>query len=268
MVQALKQVRFARWAMLYLLVAAWLLVTAGCMGDRIAVARGLGALVDLQPLLSPPAWLLGGAVYGLAALAFTFSRQQRLAGAFLVFWLWVTGQCEMGVRDDTLPPLANLLSGNLLLAWILALSLPGSPQDRESRGHEWMCGLYGAFMCLAGLNKALRAGWGWFDGGTHSLYIWERAQPMLDLAPLRELRLWMADHPALCTLGASYTILVELLGFCFLVRRLRKPYAIAVAIMFTSMGISLGLSEHGWVAMPMALAFSGLGARRGEEEAA
>lgn len=256
MVQRLRSVPLWRWAVLYVLLAAWLMVTAAVLGDRIAARRGLLGWVDLDPLLAPPVWLATGALYLGAALAFTLGYRERLAGAFLFAWLGVTGLAEMGVRGDFMPPLANLLGGNLVLAWLLGSALPGADDARARRGHAAMCGVFAAMLTLAGGSKLVHSGLGWFDGGMHALWIWERAQPLVAPEPVRDLRLWLSARPDLVAVGATYTLLVECLGGLFVFERLRKPMALALLLMFTSMNLALGLGEQGWVAVPMALAWS------------
>jgi hypothetical protein len=261
-VEALRRVRVARWVMLYLLVMAWALATGKCMGGQITSAWGLGRYLDLSPLLHPALWLGTGAAYLAAAVAFTFSVRERLTGALLFAWLGVVASAEMCVRDAFMPALDILLAANMTLAWVLGLGGAGDAAAREARGHEWMCGVFGAMISLSGLSKVLNAGAGWFNGEMHSLYIWERAQPMVDLEALRALRLFFADHPALCAAGATWTIAVECLGITFAIPRLRKIYAVMVASMFVSMDIALGFGEPGWVQLPLALAFSSLAVKR------
>jgi hypothetical protein len=258
-VARLIQVPLWRWAVLYVLLAALVLATAACMGETVSTPSGVGRLVDLNLLLATPVWLLASAAYLVGAVSFTLQRRERLAGLLLFLALGVMGHAEMSVRDDSMVPLANLLAGNLLLAWLIGSGGGGSPEARARRGHAWMCGVYGAMLTLAGLNKVLHSGLGWFDGGMHSLYIWERAQPMVAPQLLRELRLFLADQPALCAASAGLTLAVECAGCLFVWERLRKPLAVAIVLMFTAMNLAMGLGEQGWGAVPVALAWGRAG---------
>lgn len=258
MVDALKRVVLWRWAVLYVLVAAWVLGTVANMGDHVDPRSKVAWIPGLDLLLTRPAWLATGAVYLAAALAFTFRRRERLAGAFLFLWIGVMGLAEIGVRNAYMQPLINMLAGNMVLAWLIGSSLPGDAAERARRGHAWMCGFFAAMLTLSGISKLLRSGADWFDAGMHSLLVWERAQPMIAPEPLAVLRHWVAAHPALCLSGAVYTLVVECLALLFVVPRLRKPHAVAVAVLFTSMDLVLGLGEQGWAAIPLALAWTGL----------
>jgi hypothetical protein len=252
----LRGVALWRWALLWVLGWAWALATAGVMGDHIATRVGPLAWLPLDVVLLPPVWLGTGALYAAACLAFTFGWRERLTGSALFIWLGVMGLLEMGVRSDTMPPLANMLSANLVAAWLIGSGLPGTAAQRATRGREVMCGVFGAMLTLAGLAKLRHAGWDWFDGHTHALFIWERAQPLVAPQRMADLRLALAQHPTLAALGATYAVVVECAGFLFAIERLRKPYAVAVLLMFLSLNVVLGLGEQGWVAVPMALAWA------------
>lgn len=255
-IHRLRGVDLWRWALLWVLVSAWVLATAAVMDDHLVTRPGPLAWLPLDFLLAGPVWVAMGVVHIAVSLAFVFGWRERLTGGWLFVWMGVMGLLEMGVRSDTMPPLVNILSANFIAAWLIGSGLPGTPEERDQRGRDVMCGVYGAMLTLAGLAKLRHAGWDWFDGATHALYIWERAQPLLAPQFMADLRLQIADHPDFAALGATYAVVVECLGFLFVVPRLRKPFAAAVFVMFWSLNIVLGLGEQGWVAMPNAIAWT------------
>ncbi len=256
MVDRLKRIALWRWALLWVLAWAWFLATAGVMGDRIVHRVGPLAWFDGSVLLAPSIWLVLGLLYWLSVVAFVLGRWERLTGAWIFVWLGGMGLLEMGVRTDSMPPLVNLMGANLVLAWLIGSNVPASREVQERRGQDLMCGVFGAMLTLAGISKLRHAGWNWFDGNVHALFIWERAQPLVAPPFMLELRMWLAQHPFWAGIGATYAVLVECLGGLFVVERFRKPFAIAVMLMFFSMNLSLGLGEQGWVAVPLALAWS------------
>ncbi|HCH65263.1 MAG: hypothetical protein CL927_12955 [Deltaproteobacteria bacterium] len=250
--------------MAYGLTATWVLFTTGTIGGTIRTPWGIARLFDLSFLLTPGVWAVFSAIYFLCVFAFMRRIREALVGVLLSvsIALMATLRISETARLDTMPSLTTMLVGVLITTWTLALvATPGSMARKEQVGHEMMCGVFGAIMCLTAWSKWSTSGLQWLDGNTHALWIYERAAGpvvVFEIPMLRAFRMWLSDHPTICSFGAGYTLLVESLGFLFVVPRWRKAYAIAVAGMLIGLGVGLGFAEPGWIELPLALGFSQL----------
>ncbi len=265
MASRLSAASFARWAMLWLLGWAWVLGLTALLGEPLRVTVR-DEVVDLSFALRGPAFSVLSIAYGLACMGFLLRVREVGASAALIVMLALLGLAEKHVRDDSMPPLATLLGTTMLASWAggLVWARDAERATRERLAHELMCGTLAASFFLAGVAKLELAGLGWAEGGTHAMFIYERAAS--DFPFITDLRLFLARHPNLCAAAAGYALLVECSAPIYLWRSARRTYGWMVVAMFGGMGLALGLVEHGWEILPLALAYSSL-SDRGSEEA-
>lgn len=224
---------------------------------------GLAAILPLDALTQGPGWVALLGVHVAAAVAFLLRWREAVAGAVLLACLAVEVSLELSVRQIFMPHLETMLASDVLLAWLIGLGvgrlrgLEGAARDRFA--HEVTAGVFGALLTISALSKLRLSGLGWVDGPTHCAVIYEHA--LMASGPLATFRFAVADTYALCSAGAVYALLTELLGVLFVLPALRKPHALAVVLLFAFLAVFQGIWEVSWALMAVGLAFSQLGGR-------
>jgi hypothetical protein len=238
-------------------------MTAGL--SELPHAAGLGRIVPLDWMLTTPGWLLFSAFYLGSMVAFAARWREDQAGWLLMGLTAIEVGVEMSVRRIFMPHLEAMLSGGLLLSWLLARAwgrrraLEGEALD--ALGHEVVAGTFGAMMTLAACSKLWLSGLLWLDGPTHcaTVYEHELLNPGSPWSPIRRV---MVSWSWLCALGAGGALVIELAGVAMIWPELRKVYAVAVVWLFLSLSVFYGIEELSWVTMACALAWSRLGEPR------
>jgi hypothetical protein len=228
--------------------------------DGFASPRGLALWMDLEFFTTPAPWIVMSAGFLVALLAFTFRKQETMAGwgVFLLLG-WVTF-IELCVRGGEVPTHAKMLPAvalfGLLMGRLLRRGRTEVEQDRW--GQELALGMVGAMFCLSALSKWGAMGGGWTDGRVHALLMYERGVGVSGLGA--ELRLWMAHRPDLCGALATSTLLVEFTGFLLIFRATRRAWVIAAVSLLIGFQVLVGVGMNlSWILVLLALAWSRFG---------
>jgi hypothetical protein len=208
-------------------------------------------------LVQPAIILTLTATYALAVAAFVLRLRPGLSGLLAAALLALATH----LTESQWPPgigLHNgaLLPGGALTAYLIAHFVwrRRSLAEREWVGIEAASGIVAAGYSLAGLSKLLGSGFGWAHGANLSIHIATHSHS--GSAFMRPLRLAVAGNLPLCTALGIGTLLVECSFLAYTWQKARKPYAIVVALMHTSISILMGLHHFDWLFMAVGLAWA------------
>ena len=97
----------------------------------------------------------------------------------------------------------------------------------------------------------------WASSGTIALFVAERAHG----APkrLRQLRVWVINHPWLTSAASKCGLLFELLAAGFVFGPLRWPLLIALTALQLNITLLLGYFELEWMLLALALTLGSVG---------
>lgn len=214
----------------------------------IPYPHGLSAIVDLSILVQPVVVAVMTGAYVLAVIGFVLRIRPGATGVTaacllaLVMHLtesqWPRG---IGLHNGAILPGGTLTA--YLIAWFVTRKR--SIAEREWFGVEAACGIVAAGYSLAGLSKVLGSGFGWAQGANLSIHIATHSHS--GAAFMRPLRLSVAENLQLCTVLGIGTLLVECSFLAFTWQKARKPYAILVTCMHTSISILMGLHHFDWL---------------------
>lgn len=239
---------FARVVIGLALLVAWPNPGRITRVSGIPYPHGLSALVDLSLLVQPAAVAVLTAAYGIAVIAFVLRVRQGISGLLAAGLLaLVTHLTEsqwphgIGLHNGAILPGATLTAYSIAFLITRRRSLT----EREWFGVEAACGIVAAGYSLAGLSKLLGSGLGWAQGANLSIHIATHSHS--GAAFMRPLRLWVAENVQLCTLLGIGTLLVECSFLAYTWQKARKPYAILVTCMHTSISILMGLHHFDWL---------------------
>ena len=223
---------------------------------------GLARWVPLEGLLHPVAWGALGVVYAACIIAFLARWREDAVGWAALALLGVLVTFEMSVRQIFMPQVESMLAGGLLSAWLVGRAVwrAEAPHERDRRAHEAVLGVFGAMLTLAAVSKLWLSGLAWFDGGAHCAVIFEHN--LAAGGPMASLRGAVSQSFTLCSMGAAYTMVVELAGVLFVVPQARRPLAWAVVVLFFFLAFFQAIWEVNWALMALALTYSALGEPR------
>ncbi|MBT0993669.1 hypothetical protein KIN34_05140 [Cellulomonas sp. DKR-3] len=227
------------------------------IADRPAVLTdGLTVVAWLPPHV--PAWLVVGlAVVGVGGVGLVVARTHAHAG-FVVAWVAYTVLCALWGSSG------KVMHNDVLTVWVgfvlLFARVPRRDEDeRRTVASGWppraALVVLGTVYLLTGVQKLRHAGIGWALGENMSWILRQGFSPYA-----AGLAQWVADHDVVARGLATGAILLELTAPLWLAwRRTRALFALAVAVMHTSIWLFLGLDYSAWVltaaavAVPMSL---------------
>lgn len=210
-------------------------------------------------------------VYVTSLAGWVLGRRERVSALSLLALLVTAGHVEMAARGVTMPVVLHVIATAVFATWVVCWLAPTGLDERarRTRAHEAACGVYAAIMFLAGFSKLRYSGLAWVDGDRHALMMLVRS--FAATTALDDFRGWLAAHPTLLEIGASYTLAIEFAAPLFLVPRLRKPFALAMIPLPVGLAFTFGFFPFETATIPLVLAWGGfdkaLGATHGAERA-
>lgn len=125
--------------------------------------------------------------------------------------------------------------------------------DAERNGRELAMGIVASGYMMAALSKLHMDGLSWFDGRSMALMIMERAEEYP--GPIQWLRETVSQSPSFCTASMGLALVIEGLGFLYLLPKWRVRYAMATIFMHCSIGLLLGYFHVDWWATGASIAW-------------
>ncbi len=256
------------------LIAAGLLATWGSLGrvvriDGVPHPRGLSAWLPLDALVSTPGFAAMTLLFVAATVGFAFKRREGTAAAVMVALYAVGGhlQAAQWPLDAEQANRALVLPGAALVAYVAVrawvLRQGWDREQADAWGLEGACGVAAACYTLAGASKLFGSGTEWADGSQLAMHVAVHAHG--GLSSLLPIRLAIADSLALCQAFGTLTLTLEATFFLFVVRALRRPYALAAAGMHLGIALVMGLHHYDWMFVVLGLGFAaGPGSRSGD----
>ncbi len=232
--------------------------------DWSAVADRPAALTDGLTFVSwlpphvPDRVLVALAVVGVAGVGLVVARRRAQLG-FVVAWTAYAVLCALWGSSG------KVMHNDVLTVWVgFVLLFARVPQRGRDDEHTVAFGwppraaltVLAVVYWLTGVQKVRHSGFDWAFSDNMSWILRQGGQ-----APATGLAHWVADHGLLAGALATGALLLELTAPVWLVwRRTRALFALAVAVMHTSIWLFLGLDYSAWVltaaavAVPMSLA--------------
>ncbi len=221
--------------------------------------------------------------YGIGAQALPAERWRIVVAAVLtamfvaMVWLWARGGAEVtaglgvlamvgGLRileqrnwdGDQVVGLGKYVpSAASLAGWLIGWQLWGDAPGRERAAWEAACGIPAGAMTMAGIQKFIADGWGWFTPRGLNLMLAERSV----LGPLwqRALRRAFVARPRLTAWLGGAVVAGELAGVLVAFPATRAPATGAMMVTVVGFMLLLGYWEFEWMLLYLALCLASLG---------
>lgn len=232
--------------------------------DWSAIAERPAALTDGLTFVSwlpphvPDRFLVALAVIGVGGVGLVVARRRAQLG-FVVAWTAYAVLCALWGSSG------KVMHNDVMTVWVgfvlLFARVPRRGQDDERTvAFGWppraALAVLAVVYWLTGVQKLRHSGVEWALSDNMSWILRQGGD-----APASGLGHWVADHVLIAGALATGALLLELTAPVWLAwRRTRAPFALAVAVMHTSIWLFLGLDYSAWVltaaavAVPMSLA--------------
>lgn len=251
------------------LLATWASLGRVLQVEGLPFPRGLSAWVPLDVLVSPAGFGVLTLLFVAATVAFTIRRHEGHAAAAMAVLCALGGhlQASQWSLDASQANRSLVLPGAALVVYVAVRSWvlrQGTDRDQaDAWGLEGACGVAAACYTLAGVSKLLGSGTAWAEGSNLAMHVAVHAHG--GAQALLPLRLAIADNLDLCQVFGTLTLTVEATFFLFVIRSLRRPYALAAAGMHVGIALVMGLHHYDWMFVVLGLGFA-VGPRVGSDD--
>lgn len=223
--------------------------------DEMPYSYGMAARRAPFPMKRLVPALLASVVMASLVFAFVIRWNQLWVAAAILAIMFGIRQLEVRTWDAPIVvklgryvPSAACLLAYLTVQLVVATD---DPALAERYGWEGACGVMGASITVAGLEKFLRSGTAWFGHRGLGLMLAERT--VLGPKPLRQLRAWIVASPALTATASVVGNVGEVFGFIFWfpsIRWFAGPFLVG---MLGTIVLLLGYVEFEWLLVFVAL---------------